>query len=123
MVSEADVATIARDHLSNWESLRPYLELSRQQEKEIHNTYHDYGRQKCECLEVWKELKGNKATYGALIKAAEQAKNQQLADRVKAMLFNSEEIDAKDQKLQTVVKDVKGPAGGKVHVSFHGVLL
>ena len=85
MISDEDVATIARDHLTNWELLRPYLGLSRQQEAEIHNTYHNYGKQKQECLEVWEEMRGNKATYNALITAAEKAKDQQLADKVKAM--------------------------------------
>ena len=35
---------------------------------------------------MWKERKGNEATYSALITAAEKAKDQQLADRVKAMI-------------------------------------
>ena len=87
MIGDEDVATIARDHLTNWESLRPYLGLSRQQQVEIRKSYHgDYGEQKRECLEVWKETKGNDATFGALITAAEKAKDQQLADRVKAMI-------------------------------------
>ena len=85
MVSDEDVATIARDHLTDWESLRPYLGLSRSQQVEIRNSG-DYGKQKRECLEVWKETKGNDATYSALITAAEKAKDQQLADRVKAMM-------------------------------------
>ena len=87
VVSDVDVATIARDHLTKWESLKPYLGLSRQQQVEIRKSYPgDYGEQKRECLEVWKEMKGNKATYGALITAAEGAKDQQLADRVRDML-------------------------------------
>ena len=86
MIGVEDVATIARDHLTDWESLRPYLGLTRQQEAEIRNTYHHYGKQKQECLEVWKETKGNDATFGALITAAEKAKDQQLADTVKAMI-------------------------------------
>ena len=89
MISDEDVATIARDHLTNWELLKPYLGLSRQQEAEIRNTYHNYGMQKQECLEVWREMRGNKATYNALITAAEKAKNQQLADKVKAMIAAS----------------------------------
>ena len=87
VIGDEDVATIARDHLTNWESLRPYLGLSRQQQVEIRKSYPvDYGEQKRECLEVWKETKGNKATYSALITAAEKAKDQQLADRLKAMI-------------------------------------
>ena len=87
VIGVEDVATIARDHLTNWESLRPYLGLSRQQEIEIRKSYPgDYGKQKQECLEVWKETKGNGATYGALITAAEKARDQQLADTVRRLL-------------------------------------
>ena len=87
MVSDRDVATIARDHLIDWESLSPYLGFSRPQKEGIRKSYPgDYGKQKRECLEVWKEMKGKEATYGAFITAAEEAKNQQLADGVKAML-------------------------------------
>ena len=88
VISDKDVAMISRDHLIKWESLRPYLELSRPQEKGICNTYRDYEDQKRECLQMWKELKGNEATYGTLIRAAEEARNQQLADGVRAMLTN-----------------------------------
>ena len=35
------------------------------------------------CLEKWKELKGDEATYSALIKAAKKARNQQLAGEVR----------------------------------------
>ena len=87
VISDEDVATIVRDHLTDWESLRPYLGLCRPQQVQIRNSYPgDYGKQSRECLEVWKEMKGNEATFGALITAAEKAKNQQLADAVKTML-------------------------------------
>ena len=86
MISDEDVATIARKYLTDWELLRPYLRLTRQQEVEIRKTFQHYGRQKNECLQVWKETKGNRATYRALITAAEEAEEQQLADHVKAML-------------------------------------
>ena len=109
VVSNEDVATIARDHLTDWESLRPYLGLTRQQEEEIRRSFpNKYGKQKQECLERWKELKGDRATYGALIKAAETAKNQQLADRVKDMLsrpLGSIEINGQ----------VRDPGLGKIH--------
>ena len=88
VVSDKDVATIARDHLTDWESLRPYLGLSYTQEVEINKTHRDYKKQKQECLQEWKELKGKEATYGAFIIAAEEAKRQQLADAVRGMLTN-----------------------------------
>ena len=43
----------------------------------------DYGRQKRECLSVWKEMEGERATYRALISAAEEAGNQELAHTVR----------------------------------------
>ena len=87
MISDEDIATIASKHLINWESLRPYLGLSRPKEAEIVNSYpRDYGKQKYECLHEWRVLKGNEATYGALITAAEKASHQKLADEVKAMV-------------------------------------
>ena len=92
MISGEDVATIARDLLIKWEPLRPYLGLNRQQEEEICQSYpKNYGKQKQECLERWKELKGDEATYGLLIGAARKAKDQQLADRVKAIYSRSVE--------------------------------
>ena len=85
-VSDRDLAIIARDHLADWKALRPFLGLSRPQEREIVQSYPtDYGKQKQECLEVWKEMKGKEATYRALIKAAEDAEAQNLADSVRAM--------------------------------------
>ena len=87
VISDKDMATIARKYLTNWQLLRSYLGLTRQQEVEIRSTYNnDYGMQKNECLQVWKEMRGIEATYGALITAAEEAEEQQLADHVKTML-------------------------------------
>ena len=86
-VSDRDLAIIASDHLTHWEALCPFLDLGRQQKKEIRNSFNgDNGKQKLECLEVWKEMKGKKATYSALIKAAEDALAQNLADSVKDVL-------------------------------------
>ena len=80
------MAVIARDHLTDWKSLRPFLGLSRSKEREIVQSYPtDYGKQKLECLEVWKEMRGKEATYFELIRAAEDAKFQSLADSVKAV--------------------------------------
>ena len=86
VISDVDVATIARDLLIKWEPLRPYLGLNRAQKEKIRKTCHDNEQQKLECLEIWKEMQGDGATYGAFITAAESAKDQQLADGVRAML-------------------------------------
>ena len=89
-ISDRDLAIIARDHVNDWKSLRPFLGLNRPKEKEIVQSYPtDYGKQKQECLEVWKEMKGKEATYSALIRAAEDAKFQSLADGVRAVLMKA----------------------------------
>ena len=91
VVSDSDITKIARDHLTDWESLRPYLGLSRQQKKEIHMSHPgDYGKQKWECLEMWKNMKRKKATYNALISAAEEMGDQKLASGVRAMLSSKD---------------------------------
>ena len=96
-VSDRDLAKIARDHVTDWKSLRPFLGLSRSNEKEIVQSYPtDYGKQKQECLEVWKEMKGKEATYSALIRAAKDAKSQSLADSVRAMLMKGKPIHSPD---------------------------
>ena len=88
MISDRDLAVIARDHLTNWESLAPFLGLNRAKEGEIARAG-DYARQKRECLQVWKEMKGAEATYQALITAAEAAKNRLLAGAVEDLCLPS----------------------------------
>ena len=86
MVTDKDVAIITREYLTHWESLVPHLGLMRTDEVDIGKTNTNYGMQKTECLQKWKQRMGDKATYGALITAATEAKDQQLADRVKNMI-------------------------------------
>ena len=77
--------------MSEWESLRPFLGQSRFKERKISTSCHgDYGKQKHKCLEVWKKIKGKEATYHALIRAAEDAKDQSLADSVRALLMRQQ---------------------------------
>ena len=78
------MAVIARDHVTHWGSLAPFLGLTRTKEREIAMSYPgDYGKQKRECLSVWREMEGERATYRAFISAAEEAGNQQLAHTVR----------------------------------------
>ena len=86
VVSERDVAVIARDLMTKWETLRRFLDLTQPDEEAIRQTYRDYGKQKEECLEKWKQTKGNQATYGALIAAADDTKDKKLADGVRKMI-------------------------------------
>ena len=86
VISRKSLAEIAKK-ITHWKPLGPYLDLTRQQEEEIAHKYRDnLGMQKRECLEVWKEVKGEGATYRALILAAEEAEDRQLADCVRSLL-------------------------------------
>ena len=87
VVSDSDVSLIARECLADWEALSSDLGLNHAQETAIRNSFHDrYELQRRECLHKWKEMKGDEATYGALITAAESARNKLLADAVKALV-------------------------------------
>ena len=86
VISRRALAVVAKNHVRNWRELGPFLELTRQQETEILESYPtNYGLQKRECLEVWKEMKGDGATYQALITAAEEAEERDLADNIRKM--------------------------------------
>ena len=100
-VSYADIAIVAADFLVNWEELSPHLELTRQQEAEIRNTFKDYGTQKREVLSKWKKIKGNAATYRVFIAAATATSNIELVDNVKAMLRTKEKPTGKQTSLYT----------------------
>ena len=83
-ISDRHLAIISRDHVTNWESLVPFLGLTRAQEQAVaRSSPGDYEKQKRECLMKWREAKGARATYQALISVAEEAGNQQLADSVR----------------------------------------
>ena len=87
LISRRCLAAIAKNHITHWEPLGPFLDLTRQQEMEIAQKYSsNYELQKRECLEVWKEVKGNGATYRALISAAEEADDHRLVDCVRSLL-------------------------------------
>ena len=86
IVSERDLAVIARTLMTKWEHLRPFLDLTRLQEEIIRRSNRDYEQQKREALKKWKELKGNQATYDELINAAADAQDMRLADELKKMI-------------------------------------
>ena len=83
-IGDRHLAILARDHVTNWESLVPFLGLTEAQEQAVaRSSPSDYEKQKRVCLRKWKEAKGARATYQALISAAEEAGNQLLADSVR----------------------------------------
>ena len=86
LVSDTDVATIAAKHLKKWEELSPFLGLTELHEIEVRNNFEDYSDQKRQALRKWKEIKGDAATYRAIIDAATAMSNEDLVDKVKAML-------------------------------------
>ena len=87
VISRRYLAAIAWNHITHWEPLGPFLDLTRQQKVEIAQKYRgNYGLQKRECLEVWKEVTGDGATYRALISAAEEAQDKQLADNIRNII-------------------------------------
>ena len=108
MISDRHLAVIARDHLTDWERLGLLLGLTRVQEEQIAMSYPgDYSMQGCECLQVWKKMKGAEATYQALISVAKEAKNQQLADAVRDLCLSA----SHDRRTED---------GGEKHLIFPG---
>jgi hypothetical protein len=101
VISDRDLAVIARDHVTHWGSLAPFLGLTRAQEQEIAMSYQgDYGKQKRECLSVWKEIEGERATYRAFISAAEEAGNQQLAHTVRDLCSHTTGTVERDSDMK-----------------------
>ena len=93
------MATIARDYLTKWEELTPSLGLTQQNEVNIRETYRDYADQKREALYIWKRNKGNDATYGTLIAAAEGISNMQLADGIRDLMKGLQGMHSASKKL------------------------
>ena len=86
VISERELAVIAKDHIANWRSLAPFLGLTVAKEEEVvRSNPGDYGMQKRVCLLTWRQMMGVQATYHAFISAAEEAGNQQLADTVREL--------------------------------------
>ena len=90
-VSNPDLATIATELLEDWGQLSPHLPLTPQQESAIRrDNVGNYDAQKRDALRRWKKTKGHAATYRALIAAATEAKNMELADSIESMLWMRE---------------------------------
>ena len=66
-VSAIHLSDIA-SHITEWQELAPYLDLSEVEEKDIVDSYPNRPKlQRREALRKWKESNGNKATYRRLI--------------------------------------------------------
>ena len=77
---------IAREYLTQWEALSSSLGLTVVEEEDIRRTHKEYADQKRAVLRRWKHNKGNGATYGAFIAAAEGISNMELADGVRDLM-------------------------------------
>ena len=73
----------------SWEDMAGLLGLDRAKKREIEHIK-IYREQKKECVEEWREQRGEKATYSAFIEAAREAELNGLADKVKTMLWERE---------------------------------
>ena len=86
VITDEQLAKIAREFLIRWEDLSPSLGLTRLQQESIRSTYPNYDDQKRVSLYIWKRNKGNEATFGAFITAAESIDNIELADSVRGLM-------------------------------------
>ena len=86
VISLEHLDKISREYLTQWESLSPSLGLTVVEEEDIRRTYKEYVDQKRAVLRRWKHNKGNGATYGAFIAAAEGISNMELADGVRDLM-------------------------------------
>lgn len=84
-ISDINVAKIAR-RLKNWKAISPFLGLTESQEVGIERSSgNDYTKEKHAALRKWREMRGGGATYSALIAAAKEADNIDLADYVQSL--------------------------------------
>ena len=86
VVNHDQLATLAKDHLMDWEEIAPKLGINPQEIFAIKKTHSEYKDQKRDALNTWKRNKGNGATFGAFITAAESVGNTVLVDSVKKWL-------------------------------------
>ena len=86
-LSDKEIADITRKCLKTWEKLYPYLGLNEVDVEGI-KRIPDYEEQRREVLLKWRKQKGSGATFRALIKAARDADNINLADNLEDMLRN-----------------------------------
>ena len=87
-ITDRHIADIARE-LADWKVLRPYLGLNETHEAVIKESG-DPGAQRRGLLQEWRRIRGNAATYGALIEALTVADNVNLAGYVRSLIAGNE---------------------------------
>ena len=93
IVSDRHIYIIARKYLVDWETLRPHLScitedgITEAQEQNIANKHDkDEEWKRRQLLRLWKREAGNEATYRALITAAEESGDFNLANNIRKLL-------------------------------------
>ena len=84
-ITDKEIADIAQNCLKSWEVLSPYMGLDEVANEAIKRTSSGYLQQKKEFLQECRRRKGSGAMFGALIKAAKDAKDIDLADKLEKM--------------------------------------
>ena len=88
-ISDQDIAKVATK-IQNWKHLSPFLDLNDVDQKEIENySRGDYLEEKRAALCKWRQKGGKRATYEALIDAAREADNEDLAEYVQSLAQGS----------------------------------
>lgn len=84
-ITPCQLATLAREHLIDWNDIAPELGINPAQIFAIQQIP-NFNGQKREALNTWKRNKGNGATFRAFITAADSIGNTDLVHRVKKWL-------------------------------------
>ena len=85
VISDKEVADIAQKYLKTWEEISPYLGLDEVVREAIRRTPGGYLEQKKAFLQEWKNRQGSRATFRALIQAAKNSNNTDLAEKLEKM--------------------------------------
>ena len=84
-ITDKEIADIAQNCLKSWEELSPYMGLDEVVNETIRRTPGGYLEQKKEFLQECRRRKGSGALFGALIRAARDANNIDLAERLEKL--------------------------------------
>ena len=86
--SERELDQIA-SKVSDWQRLAIHLDIDTPTRESIEKDYKENHRQKIEMLLEWRRNKGSNATWKALVRASEEAKNKQLAEEINEICWMS----------------------------------
>ena len=82
-------------HFTEWEMLAPYIDLTETDERDIRGEYPNNPKlQRRQCLRLWKQRNGSKATYRKLIKAFFDLRRIDVAEKLKDLAEKSKNISS-----------------------------